>query len=659
MNERNKFEIQKIEVDSFSNRFNQNRILIKGIEDLCEANSTMSRSYCHLNEKEKERDKIEEIRKRSLSEKKGSIGKDTKSNLNFKTMKKSNMSIQKSREYTSKFHDFNSKVKYFDMELIKLIAVNSDKEKINKEDNSHDNIKNSKEEYEDKEDKNLKERRNVKEKSNIIRNHTKQESTVPFSFKFKFPFSINFKFNNNTTTNIVNTNNSNAYNDSINNKSSSQNTITETRGITLNQIEFNLRVFQNTNPLRFSERIQKGPPKIFRWTSWLIALNVPEKRSNSIFHSYYLSHIKDELQIKKDLNRTIPEGYLKLFNEKEIAHMEFSLYQVLKAISAFDPELSYCQGMNFITSYALYMSNYNETDTFYFLISIFCNSFSNNNNNLYGARGYYLQDFPLLNFHIYLFYSYLEYRNPLLYKHIKSLSLNDNMWIGKWIMTFYTIVFPLEIIYRIWDYIVINGIEYLVKFSICLIEELQEKIFKCDDTDFLKLFEEMSPFYNEDLIEIEDKEELTNQEKTNKQKENHIIKSGFCIKIEDVLFKASKINFKENDIEKLKVKYEKIHTNNVSKTVIRLETKNEIEKILLNYEKNIDTLSYSSSILGIRKENDFELKGKTYDTYGIEEVEIDCEGDAYTETERKDNLDLKIGSYNFKVGVNIMRDDKE
>jgi hypothetical protein len=46
----------------------------------------------------------------------------------------------------------------------------------------------------------------------------------------------------------------------------------------------------------------------------------------------------------------------------------------------------------------------------------------------------------------------------------------------------------------------------------------------------------------------------TNQEKTNRQKENHIIKSGLYLKIEDVLFKASKIHFKENDIEKLKLK---------------------------------------------------------------------------------------------------------
>ena len=79
---------------------------------------------------------------------------------------------------------------------------------------------------------------------------------------------------------------------------------------------------------------------------------------------------ENEIQIKKDLNRTIESKYFNIEDFKE------SLYRILKAISILDKEMSYVQGINFIVGFLLVITNRNENDTFYFIMALFSYNFT-------------------------------------------------------------------------------------------------------------------------------------------------------------------------------------------------------------------------------------------------------------------------------------------
>ena len=71
-------------------------------------------------------------------------------------------------------------------------------------------------------------------------------------------------------------------------------------------------------------------------------------------------------KITKDLTRTFPgnEEF-----KKTVESGENRLYNVLKAISAYDPETGYCQGMNFIAGMILKMIP-DQEDAFWCLVFV-------------------------------------------------------------------------------------------------------------------------------------------------------------------------------------------------------------------------------------------------------------------------------------------------
>lgn len=402
-------------------------------------------------------------------------------------------SIQKSREYTSKFNKFDSNRLYYDNEL---------KEKIIK--------------------------------------------TISQSY---------YKSNININMNINQHNNSS---DKLQNDVSSD------------LIEGNLRIFYMKNNNKFKERIAKGPPSLFRWISWIIVSKIPEYRKENLYILSYLN-MKDEateLQIKKDLNRSYPCQFIENLNEDEISNKEFSLYRLLKSFAGVDSEVLYCQGMNFIANFILFMSDYKEIDAFYIMIALFSNTYS----SIYGVRGFFTKGFPLLQFYLKVFHINLEQRNSKLSKHLLiNLELKDEAWIGKWMMTMFTISFPFEVVMRIWDCIFIYGIEFIIKFSLAMMTEIEFDILNIHDTsDFIEYFKEMSPFENEDINDIAIYN-INAQE--GKEKKSRL---KYKFNIEKVIKSACSVKLNK-DISILKKQYEEKTNIRLSKENIKYDIRKEVD----------------------------------------------------------------------------------
>lgn len=247
--------------------------------------------------------------------------------------------------------------------------------------------------------------------------------------------------------------------------------------------EQGLRNYFYMKQIHFQSRIIKSPPACFRWVSWMIMSGVPISRP-AIYYTNLLTYDlppKVEEQIKKDLPRTLPR------DENNYQEKVNSLNRLLRAMATIDKDLGYTQGMNFVVYHLLIASNRNEIDVFYLLMSIFSNTFSDK----YGMRGFFIRDFPLLYTYTEIFEKKLKDFLPDVYQHIQKLNITPFSWISFWMQQIYTMVFPKEILLRIWDYFFVHGKKFLISLGISIISFFKENILKIKDNisfqDFFKL----------------------------------------------------------------------------------------------------------------------------------------------------------------------------
>ncbi|MCQ2820855.1 MAG: TBC domain-containing protein [archaeon] len=274
---------------------------------------------------------------------------------------------------------------------------------------------------------------------------------------------------------------------------------TYTPGMNLKGSAFNyeylLTNYYRLNTNHFLLRVQKGPPDSLRYLSWGIISNIPLEKDENLLKYYSSLPIDDEtdIQIKKDLNRTFTDNDLEIetkiySNTGEEINPEESLYKLLKALSNVDKNMSYCQGINFVAGFLLKVSDFDETWTFYMLISLFSNTFTKGIN----LRGFFIEGFPLLNGLMYAFDTLLKSEHPDLFNKIEEFGLPKEAWITKWCHCLYSVFLPYELSLRLWDYILSIDISFIVSFSLTLMDYTEKDIYNLPDTvDFIQYFKNL------------------------------------------------------------------------------------------------------------------------------------------------------------------------
>ena len=309
----------------------------------------------------------------------------------------------------------------------------------------------------------------------------------------------------------INKNNSNSSNnirkfkkfDSKNSKNSHKTIIIS--NYTDKKIENGITQFYINQNDKFIERIKKGPPDCFRWTSWCIINNLPLDRDNHVYENYINMHLEKENKdrIIRDIQRTFSERNIE---SKELRKMETSLYNVLKAFWNLDKEIGYCQGMNLLVGFLLIVSDFNERDTFYLLISKFSQTFKLQRNLEFNFRGLFSEEFPLLYFLNYIFDSQLELHSRNLKEHLNEMGMTIDLWMGKWFQTLFTIILPINWCQRLWDNIFAENIFFIVKFGIAF-----TLIIKDDLMNMKEEFEILNYFKNFEKYSLSEKNDLLNE----------------------------------------------------------------------------------------------------------------------------------------------------
>lgn len=168
-----------------------------------------------------------------------------------------------------------------------------------------------------------------------------------------------------------------------------------------------------------------------------------------------LSLVRLEKAIKRDL------GARTSFSKfAASAGLQDGLFNVCKAYALFDQDVGYAQGMNFLSMPLLF--NMPEEEAFCLLVRLM---------NQYHLRDLFITDMPGLHKHLYQFERLLEDLEPALYCHLRRKQVTPHLYATQWFLTLFAYRFPLQLVLRIYDLILSEGLEAILKFGICLMQK--------------------------------------------------------------------------------------------------------------------------------------------------------------------------------------------
>ncbi|KAL1748868.1 RabGAP/TBC, partial [Schizophyllum fasciatum] len=245
--------------------------------------------------------------------------------------------------------------------------------------------------------------------------------------------------------------------------------------------------FAAEHPEELSQAIAKGIPSTLRGMMWqlMAASKDPELEAT------YLKLLKEpgtphEKAITRDLGRTFPHH--DFFTDGAGIGQE-NLFNVLKAYSLYDTQVGYCQGLPFVV--AILLLNMPDEEAFCLLVRLMHD---------YGLRGHFLPEMPKLQLRLVLinrlqFDRLIEELLPVLHVHFLRQGVKSSMFCSQWFLTMFSYRFPLDVVFRIYDHVLANGIEAIFGFSIALLHRNEETLLKMK-------FDEILGFLNMKLFDI-------------------------------------------------------------------------------------------------------------------------------------------------------------
>ena len=249
---------------------------------------------------------------------------------------------------------------------------------------------------------------------------------------------------------------------------------------------------------KFNKILLEGPPNNLRWIMWNAIANtkyfdVQTKigvTCKQIYDDLLGSEFPDknvEKYIRADLSRTM--NYIKYFKSSNWSQ---SLYNVLKALVLYDEKLGYCIGMNEIVAIFLIISDCNELEAFNVLRYIYSSNYG------LGFREFYVDNFPKLNYYIYIILEILKERYPHIYKIKHDNKIDNELWIQIWLQQLYSNLLDISITTRLWDCLIAQGSKFIINISLAYIKLYENDIILCNSVEsFLEIFKRRIKFRND------------------------------------------------------------------------------------------------------------------------------------------------------------------
>ncbi|KAG0027098.1 GTPase-activating protein [Podila clonocystis] len=219
------------------------------------------------------------------------------------------------------------------------------------------------------------------------------------------------------------------------------------------------------NPKQLTHMIQRGVPSALRGLIWQLLSKSKDAQLEASYSDLLKTESSHEKQILRDMSRTFPNHD---YFQEESAGQE-ALFNVVKAYSLYDPEVGYCQGLSFVVGPLLL--NMPDEEAFCVLVRMMSS---------YEMRGHYTPDMNMLQLRLYQYELLMEEQVPIIHKHFQNQGIRSTMYASQWFMTLFAYKFPLELVFRVYDIIFVEGIDSLLRFAIALLKANHDKILNHD-----------------------------------------------------------------------------------------------------------------------------------------------------------------------------------
>ena len=357
--------------------------------------------------------------------------------------------------------------------------------------------------------------------------------------------------------------------------------------------EIGLKNFFIKNKTKFESRLLKSPPGVFRWGAWLIEGRA-QLQENNFFSCYEkISNIKIKKKTHIEILNIIEETIKK--NCEKLNLIKSCLFRLLKSIIILDPDIFYIKEICYVLTFLIVISNFDEVNIFYMIISLLANDKSNK----YHLRSFYIKEKYLLNICRKIFEKNFGNFFPELKEHFKQIKLNKEFigYIENWIQICYVNVFNIIYILRIWDNFLVKGISFLINLSLSFIENFHEDLMNIKtNQDLLNFIKKLNCIdkYNQIDFNIEEiilnankKYKITNEEIFNELKNlypNYQINFEYEYK-----------NIEEKNIKQINDKESKGSFNEKLSTIDHVDSTNTLNSFnTLNNNDNNNNSCYSN-----------------------------------------------------------------
>lgn len=234
---------------------------------------------------------------------------------------------------------------------------------------------------------------------------------------------------------------------------------------------------QNQTKVKHNRKMKrfcrKGIPAEYRPVAWMTLTNAESrmKMSPNLYRDLLARSIDPALEetIRLDLHRTFPDN-IHFRSSDDFETLQVPLYNILKCIALKNPQVGYCQGLNFVTGLLLLIIK-NEEKIFWLMDTLITEILPD----------FYNPNMKALKAEQELLGQIVKWKLPDVHDHLRILGVPWALIGTKWFICMYADVMPVETVLRIWDCVFYEGSKVLQRVAITLIALNKDKILACKD----------------------------------------------------------------------------------------------------------------------------------------------------------------------------------
>lgn len=168
-----------------------------------------------------------------------------------------------------------------------------------------------------------------------------------------------------------------------------------------------------------------------------------------------------------------------------------AMRRVLKAYSAYDRELGYCQGMNFIVG--MFLTLMTEEEAFWMLVAIMTDKPCK-------MRGLFGEGMRETHQVLFVAEKLIHKFLPLLAKHLDKECIQVTMFATQWLLTVYTSSFRFDLVTRVWDSFLVEGWKATYRVMLSVLQHWENDLLTMSFEEILGFFRSLPDKIDGNLI---------------------------------------------------------------------------------------------------------------------------------------------------------------